>query len=182
MMIAVVIASNYLVQFPVKHYNLEKILTYGAFSYPISFLITDLCNRVYGKKIARNLVNVGFLVGVLITIFISTNFKDLISIRIGIGSGLAFLIAQNLDINVFDRLRKNKNWFIAPFTSSLIGSAVDTLLFFSISFYGTGIPWVSLAAGDFVVKLLMASIMLIPFKIFLNKMKLISGKNKFFVA
>ena len=133
-MIFVVIASNYLVQFPIQFFYLDKILTYGAFSYPISFLVTDLCNRTYGKKIARNLVNIGFFVGVIITIFISTNFEDLISIRIGIGSGVAFLIAQNLDINVFDRFRKNKRWFVAPFLSSLIGSAVDTILFFSIDF------------------------------------------------
>lgn len=177
MMVLTVIASNYLVQFPIQYYNLDQILTYGAFSYPISFLITDLSNRFYGKKIARNVVNIGFLVGVLITIFVSTNFKDLISIRIGIGSGVAFLIAQNLDVNVFDRLRNNQNWYVAPFVSSLLGSAVDTILFFSIAFYNTGIPWVTLALGDFVVKLLMAFSMLIPFRLLLKKIKSVSGKN-----
>ncbi len=131
------------------------------------------------KKIARNLVNIGFFVGVIITIFISTNFEDLISIRIGIGSGVAFLIAQNLDINVFDRFRKNKRWFVAPFLSSLIGSAVDTILFFSIAFYNTGIPWITLALGDFVVKLMMATLMLIPFRILLKKMKTVSSRNNF---
>ena len=95
-----VIVSNYLVQFPVKHYGLRELLTYGAFTYPITFLITDLANRVFGKTIARKIVYIGFTIGVLLTLFISTNFADLISIRIAIGSGLAFLIAQNIDIPV----------------------------------------------------------------------------------
>ncbi|MBT3693289.1 MAG: queuosine precursor transporter, partial [Candidatus Pelagibacter sp.] len=133
----VVLLSNYLVQFPVQYYGLEKVLTYGAFSYPVAFLITDLANRSYGKMIARKIVYIGFVIGIIFTILFSTNFTDLISIRIAIGSGLAFLIAQLLDVQIFDRLRKKK-WFVAPLTSSLIGSTVDTFLFFSVAFYGTG--------------------------------------------
>ena len=135
----VVLSSNYLVQFPIKHYGLEQILTYGAFSYPIAFLITDLANRSYGKLIAKKIVYIGFAIGISFTLFFSTNFGDLISVRIAIGSGTAFLVAQLLDVKIFDQLRKKK-WFIAPLTSSFIGSTVDTILFFSISFYATGIP------------------------------------------
>ena len=166
-----VISSNYLVQIPVKFYNLDNILTYGAFTYPITFLITDLANRGYGKKLARKIVNIGFIIGILLTLFVSTNFSDVISIRIAIGSGLAFFIAQNLDIIVFDRLRSTNNWFVAPLYSSLIGSITDTFLFFLISFYKTGIPWVTLALGDLLVKIFIALIMLIPFRILLKTIK-----------
>ena len=164
----VVIASNYLVQFPVQFYELESLLTYGAFSYPITFLITDLANRAFGKKIARYVVLVGFLIGIILTLFVSTNFDDIISVRIAIGSATAFFIAQNLDVNIFDRLR-GKTWYIAPLTSSIIGSVTDTFLFFSIAFYNTGIPWLTLAFGDLAVKLIVALIMLIPFRLLLNK-------------
>ena len=163
----VVLASNYLVQFPIKYYGLEEILTYGAFSYPIAFLITDLANRSYGKKAARKIVYIGFAIGISFTLLFSTNFADLISLRIAIGSGTAFLTAQLLDVQIFDKLRK-RDWFIAPLTSSLIGSTVDTFLFFSISFYATGIPWVTLAFGDLAVKILVALTMLIPFRFLLK--------------
>ena len=133
----VVLTSNYLVQFPINYYGLEEILTYGAFSYPVAFLITDLANRSYGKVVARKIVYVGFIIGIVFTLFFSTNFADLISVRIAIGSGTAFMVAQLLDVQIFDYLRKKK-WFVAPLTSSLIGSTVDTFLFFSISFYATG--------------------------------------------
>ena len=166
----VVLSSNYLVQFPVKYYGLQDILTYGAFTYPIAFLITDLANRSYGKQIARKIVYFGFVVGISFTLFFSTNFSDLISVRIAIGSGTAFIIAQLLDVQVFDQLRQKK-WYVAPLTSSLIGSTVDTFLFFSISFYGTGIPWVTLALGDLVVKMFVALIMLIPFRLLLGTLK-----------
>ncbi len=166
----VVVISNYLVQFPIKQFGLNEILTYGAFSYPITFLITDLANRAYGKIVARKVVYIGFTIGILLTLFISTNFSDIISIRIAIGSGLAFFIAQNLDINIFDALRK-KAWFIAPLTSSILGSITDTLLFFSIAFYGTEIPWVTLALGDLMVKLFITLVMLIPFRLLLFKIK-----------
>ena len=166
----VVLSSNYLVQFPIKYYGLEEILTYGAFSYPIAFLITDLANRSYGKLVARKIVYIGFAIGINFTLIFSTNFADLISVRIAIGSGTAFLVAQLLDVQIFDKLRK-REWFIAPLTSSLIGSTIDTFLFFSISFYATGIPWVTLSLGDLAVKILVALVMLIPFRILLGTLK-----------
>ena len=166
----VVMISNYLVQFPIKYFGLSEILTYGAFSYPITFLITDLANRAYGKIVARQIVYIGFFIGVCFTLLISTNFSDLISIRIAIGSGVAFFIAQNLDIGIFDKLRK-KIWYVAPLTSSLFGSIIDTFLFFSISFYATGVPWVTLAIGDLSVKLFIALSMLIPFKLLLSSIR-----------
>jgi len=166
----VVLASNYLVQFPIQYYGLEEILTYGAFSYPVAFLITDLANRSYGKFVARKIVYVGFIIGIVFTLFFSTNFADLISVRIAIGSGTAFMVAQLLDVQIFDYLRKKK-WFVAPLTSSLIGSTVDTFLFFSISFYATGIPWVTLSLGDLAVKIFIALAMLIPFRLLLGTLK-----------
>ena len=166
----VVLASNYLVQFPIKYYGLEEILTYGAFSYPIAFLITDLANRSYGKLIARQIVYIGFIIGISFTLLFSTNFADLISVRIAIGSGTAFIIAQLLDVQVFDKLRR-KTWFVAPLFSSLIGSTVDTFLFFSISFYGTEVPWVTLSLGDLSVKIFIALVMLVPFRLLLGTLK-----------
>ena len=166
----VVLSSNYLVQFPIKYYNLEEILTYGAFTYPIAFLITDLANRSYGKLVARKIVYIGFVIGISFTLFFTTSFSDLISIRIAIGSGAAFMVAQLLDVKIFDQLRK-KQWFVAPLTSSFIGSIVDTFLFFSISFYGTGIPWITLSFGDLAVKILVTLIMLIPFRLLLSTFK-----------
>ena len=167
---AVVLSSNYLVQFPVNYYGLNQILTYGAFSYPVAFLITDLANRSYGKIVARKIVYFGFFLGIGFTVLFSTNFADLISIRIAIGSGVAFLTAQLLDVQIFDNLRKKK-WFVAPLTSSMIGSTVDTFLFFSISFYGTNVPWFTLALGDLGVKIFVALIMLIPFRLLLKTFK-----------
>ena len=166
----VVLISNFLVQFPVKYYGLENILTYGAFSYPIAFLITDLANRSFGKTIARKIVYFGFAIGVIFTLLFSTNYSDLISIRIAIGSGTAFIVAQLLDVQVFYRLRR-KTWFVAPLFSSLIGSTVDTFLFFSISFYGTSVPWITLSLGDLGVKIFIALIMLIPFRLLLGTLK-----------
>ena len=166
----VVLSSNYLVQFPIKYYGLEEILTYGAFSYPVAFLITDLANRSYGKFVARKIVYIGFVIGISFTVLFSTNFADLISVRIAIGSGTAFLVAQLLDIKIFDQLRKKK-WFVAPLASSFVGSTVDTFLFFSISFYGTGIPWLTLSLGDLAVKIFVALIMLIPFRLLLGTLK-----------
>ena len=104
----VVLSSNYLVQFPIKYYELEEVLTYGAFTYPIAFLITDLANRAYGKLVARKIVYIGFALGVSFTLLFSTNFTDFISVRIAIGSGTAFIFAQLMDVQVFDKLRKKK--------------------------------------------------------------------------
>tara|TARA_B100001123_G_scaffold181237_1_gene207605 strand:- start:182 stop:697 length:516 start_codon:yes stop_codon:yes gene_type:complete len=166
----VVLASNYLVQFPIKYYGLENILTYGAFSYPIAFLITDLANRSYGKLIARKIVYFGFGTGIAFTLFFSTNFSEFLSIRIAIGSGTAFIVAQLLDVQIFDKLRKKK-WYIAPLTSSAIGSSIDTFLFFSISFYGTTFPWITLSIGDLAVKIIVALLMLIPFRFLMGTFK-----------
>jgi len=166
----IVLASNFLVQFPVKYYGLQDILTYGAFSYPVAFLITDLANRSYGKTAAKKIVYIGFSIGVSFTLLFSTNFADLISIRIAIGSGTAFIVAQLLDVQIFDKLR-NKRWFIAPLGSSVIGSTIDTFLFFSIAFYETGIPWISLSFGDLAVKLTVALLMLLPFRLLLGTLK-----------
>jgi len=172
-MATVVAISNYLVQFPIKYFNLENLLTYGAFSYPIAFLITDLSNRRYGKDTAKKIVYLGFGLGVFLTFYFSTNYSDLVSIRIAVGSGVAFLTAQLIDVNIFDRLRQ-KEWFIAPLTSSLIGSIIDTFLFFSISFYGTGINWVTLSFGDLFVKIFVSLTMLIPFRFLLSYVKEVS--------
>ena len=166
----VVLSSNYLVQFPVKYFGLSEILTYGAFSYPVAFLITDLANRNYGKIVARKIVYIGFIIGICFTLIFSTNFSDLISLRIAVGSGMAFIVAQLLDVQIFVQLLKKK-WFIAPLTSSCIGSVVDTFLFFSISFYGTAVPWITLSLGDLAVKILVALLMLIPFRLLIGTLK-----------
>ena len=170
MMGVVVLTSNYLVQFPINYYGLEEILTYGALSYPVAFLITDLANRSYGKEVARKIVYIGFALGVSFTLLFSTNFADFISVRIAVGSGTAFLVAQLLDVQIFDNLRK-KTWYIAPLTSSIFGSTVDTFLFFSISFYATGVPWITLSLGDLTIKVLITLLMLIPFRLLLKKFK-----------
>ena len=170
MMGIVVLTSNYLVQFPIYYYGLSEILTYGAFTYPLAFLITDLANRSYGKEIAKKIVYFGFFIGISFTLFFSTNFSELISIRIAIGSGTAFIVSQRIDIYVFDKLR-NKYWFIPPLASSINGSVIDTFLFFSIAFYATDIPWFTLAIGDLAVKLFVALLMLVPFRMLLKTFK-----------
>ena len=172
----VVVASNYLVQFPIQYLGLSEILTYGAFSYPITFLITDLANRAYGKIIAKKIVYIGFFIGVVLTLFVSTNFSDIISVRIAISSGVAFFLAQNLDIKIFDILRK-KSWYIAPLTSSVFGSIADTFLFFGIAFYATEVPWITLALGDLAVKIFITLSMLIPFRLLLSRIREVSEKD-----
>ena len=176
-MALIVAVSNYLVQFPINYFGLQELLTYGAFSYPVAFLITDLSNKRYGRNTAKKIVYLGFALGVFLTFYFSTNYSDLISIRIAIGSGTAFLIAQLVDVNIFDKLR-NRTWFVAPLVSSLIGSAIDTFLFFSISFYGTGINWVTLSFGDLFVKILVALVMLVPFRLLLFHIQEISTEKK----
>ena len=171
-MALIVALSNYLVQFPIKYKDLQDLLTYGAFTYPVAFLITDLANRRYGKIIARKIVYVGFIFGLVLTLYFSTDFSNLISKRIAAGSGAAFLVAQLIDVQVFDKLRK-KVWFVAPLISSLIGSTIDTFLFFSIAFYGTETNWITLSFGDLFVKIFVALAMLIPFRL------LISNINEF---
>ena len=176
-MALIVALSNYLVQFPIKYMDLQDLFTYGAFSYPVAFLITDLANRRYGKVIARKIVYIGFILGLVLTLYFSTDFSNLISKRIAIASGTAFLIAQLLDVQVFDKLRK-KVWFVAPLVSSLVGSVIDTFLFFSIAFYGTGINWVTLSFGDLFVKIFVALVMLIPFRILLSSVNEIENVEK----
>ena len=180
LMASVVALSNYLVQFPINYFGLEDLLTYGGFSYPVAFLITDLSNRRYGKNTAKKIVYLGFALGIFLTLYFSTNYSDVISIRIAIGSGTAFLVAQLIDVHIFDRLRK-KIWFIAPLTSSLIGSSIDTFLFFSISFYGTEVNWVTLSFGDLSVKIFVALAMLMPFRFLLYRIQEISSSNKKFM-
>ena len=175
-MALIVVISNYLVQFPFNHLGLENVLTYGAFSYPIAFLITDLANRKYGKFVVRKIVYFGFCFGVALTFYFSTNFSDLISIRIAIGSGTAFIVAQLIDVQIFDKLRRRK-WFVAPLASSLGGSIIDTIIFFSIAFMGTGINWIFLAFGDLNVKIIVAVVMLIPFRILMKKIGDFSKPN-----
>ena len=176
-MALIVALSNYLVQLPIKYMDLQDLFTYGAFSYPVAFLITDLANRRYGKVIARKIVYIGFILGLVLTLYFSTDFSNLISERIAIASGTAFLIAQLLDVQVFDKLRK-KVWFVAPLVSSLVGSVIDTFLFFSIAFYGTGINWVTLSFGDLFVKIFVALVMLIPFRILLSSVNEIETVEK----
>lgn len=179
-MCAVVAASNILVQFPFDHFGLGEILTYGAFTYPIAFLVNDLANRSYGPAFARKVVYVGFAIAVFLSIWLATP-------RIAIASGTAFLMAQLLDITVFNRLRR-LTWWKAPFASAIFGSFLDTLLFFSIAFaaqfawidsmtgqadsslamavplFGHEVPlWVSLGFGDLMVKMAMAVVMLVPY-------------------
>ena len=177
LMATIVALSNYLVQFPVNYIGLQEIFTYGAFSYPVAFLVTDLANRKYGKVVAKKIVYIGFIFGVILTLCFSTDFSNLISKRIAAGSGFAFLIAQLLDVQVFHKLRK-KIWFVAPLVSSLIGSTIDTFLFFSIAFYGTGINWISLSFGDLLVKIFVALVMLIPFRLLLSSVKEIGNMKK----
>ena len=176
-MALVVTISNYLVQFPINHFGLKNLLTYGAFSYPIAFFITDIANRKYGKIVAKQIVYTGFALGVFLTLYYSTNFSNLISIRIAVGSGIAFIVAQLIDVNIFDKLRKKK-WFIAPLTSSFAGSCIDTFLFFSIAFYGTEVNWITLSIGDLLVKILIAFVMLIPFRIIVSYIQDISTVKK----
>ena len=124
----------------------------------------------YMKEVAKKIVYFGFFIGISFTLFFSTNFSDLISIRIAIGSGTAFIVSQRIDVYVFDKLR-NKYWFIPPLTSSINGSVLDTFLFFSIAFYATGVPWFTLALGDLAVKLFVALVMLVPFRMLLKTFK-----------
>ncbi len=179
-MCAVVAASNFLVQYPFNHFGLGEILTYGAFTYPIAFLVNDLSNRRFGPVFARRVVYAGFAIAVVLSIWLATP-------RIAIASGTAFLTAQLLDITVFNKLRQ-LTWWKAPFASAIFGSLLDTLLFFSIAFaarfawidaitgqpdsslampvpfFGTEIPlWASLGFGDLLVKVVMAVVMLVPY-------------------
>ena len=153
-MAGLVALSNVLVQYPLSDW-----LTWGAFTYPVCFLVTDLTNRMHGAATARRVVYVGFAAAVVLSIVLATP-------RIAVASGLAFLVAQLLDVSIFDRMRR-RIWWQAPLVSSMLGSAVDTALFFSIAFYGTELPWITLGIGDFLWKAAFALAMLIPFRLFM---------------
>lgn len=157
-MMLVVASSNYLVQFPFLW--LGDYLTYGAFTYPFAFLVTDLTNRFLGPARARQVVYAGFMLGVLLSVYMATP-------RIALASGSAFLTGQLLDITVFNRLRA-LSWWKAPLFAAALGSVIDTALFFSLAFAGTDMPWLTLAAGDLCVKLAMALLLLAPFRLALS--------------
>lgn len=150
-MTVIVAASNWLVQFPIN-----DVLTWGAITYPVSFLVTDLTTRLQGPERARMVVGVGFALAVLLSAWLATP-------RIAAASGAAFLAGQLLDIQVFQRLRAG-SWWRAPLVSSTLGSVLDTALFFSLAFAGTGLPWATLALGDLGVKLVIAVLALAPFR------------------
>ncbi|KZB57495.1 hypothetical protein AUP42_06845 [Thalassospira lucentensis] len=158
-MAVTVVASNILVEYPLPGV-LADWLTYGAFTYPVAFLVTDLTNRARGARAARVVVLAGFAIAVVLSLIVADT-------RIAIASGTAFLIAQMLDITVFDKLRR-ATWWKAPLISSGIGSAVDTALFFSIAFVGTGLPWHTWAMGDFAAKVIMALTCLAPFRLLMT--------------
>lgn len=155
-MVVVVTASNVLVQYPLNDW-----LTYGAFVYPVSFLISDLCNRRLGVAAARRVVLGGFLVALVFSAVLATP-------RIAVASLSAYLVAQFLDVHLFNALRR-LSWWRAPLISSTVASTVDTVLFFVIAFAGTGLPWLTWAAGDYAVKLLMALLMLLPFRVLMTR-------------
>jgi len=167
-MALLVVASNILVQYPFELFGLGDYLTWGAFTYPVAFLVTDLTNRRYGPRVARQLVVVGFALAVVLSIWLAT-------LRIAMASGTAFLVGQLLDITLFNRLRRQA-WWCAPFVGSVIGSVLDTALFFSLAFagdpdmsglvnlFGTDVMlWQSLAVFDFTVKMLIALTALLPY-------------------
>jgi len=199
-MASVVVASNFLVQFPVQAtlggVNLADLLTWGAFTYPAAFLVTDLTNRHFGVSAARKVVLAGFALAIVIPMGFWFADETFTTPRILIASGTAFLVAQLLDVTVFDRMRR-MSWWKAPITSSLLGSLVDTVLFFGIAFAAAfafidasfgmddgslafAVPflgiaeagqvplWTSLAGGDFMVKMLVAVALLAPYRILLS--------------
>jgi uncharacterized PurR-regulated membrane protein YhhQ (DUF165 family) len=187
-MAVIVAASNFLVQFPFPYFGLGDLLTWGAFTYPTAFLVNDLTNRRFGPQAARKVVGVGFLMAIVLSVLLA-------SPRIAFASGTAFLLAQLLDVTIFDWLRRQA-WWRAPLISTVTGSVIDTLIFFSLAFaatfafldtgigredgslafpvalLGAEVPlWVSLALGDFVVKVLIGCTMLIPYGVMLPSLK-----------
>lgn len=150
-MCGIVLLSNILVQYPINHY-----LTWGAFSYPVAYFVTDACNRWAGARLARQVAWVGFATGLIMSAILAPA-------RIAMASGTAFLVSQFLDISIFNQLRQ-RSWWKAPFIGSLIASVVDTGIFFGMAFGGTDVPWVPLAGGDLMVKWGMAALLLVPFR------------------
>ena len=194
-MALVILISNILVQIPIDHvvelagrrFNLAELLTWGAFTYPVAFLVTDTTNRLCGKQAARKVVYVGFGFGVFLSLLAAVGMAREVAnregiaiitalmtdsgafdmLRIALASGTAFLIGQLLDITIFDSLR-TATWWKAPTVSSFFGSISDTAIFFSLAFAGTGLPWMNWAVGDFCVKLLMVALLLYPFRLIVN--------------
>jgi queuosine precursor transporter len=156
-MVVIIAASNWLVQFPIDYGPVRDWLTWAAFTYPFSFLVTDLTNRRLGPSPARRVIYVGFAVGVILSAALATW-------RIAAASGSAFLVAQLLDVTIFNWLRR-QSWWRAPFVSSILGSVIDTAMFFGIAFIGTGLPWFTWALGDLGVKLAFALFCLAPYRL-----------------
>jgi uncharacterized PurR-regulated membrane protein YhhQ (DUF165 family) len=150
-LVLVILSSNILVQTPLNDW-----LTWGAITYPFSFLITDLANRYYGLRFARRLVYAGFLIALVLSAYYAT-------LRIALASGTAFLVAELADVHIFDRLRR-RAWWQPPLVSTLVGSVLDTAVFFTLAFYGTGMPWITLGLGDLGVKVALAVLTLLPFR------------------
>lgn len=155
-MAVVVVASNFLVRIPINDW-----LTWGAITYPFAFLVTDLANRLHGARAARVVVVVGFALGVALSLLVDP--------RIALASGTAFLVAQLFDVQVFDALRR-RVWWMAPAVSTVLGAALDTALFFSLAFAGTGLPWVTWAIGDLGVKWAVAALSLAPYRLLVGRL------------
>ena len=155
-MVAIVASANYLVQFPISDW-----LTWGALTYPVSYFVTDLTNRWYGPARARRVVYIGFVLAVILSAWLA-------SPRIALASGSAFLVSQLMDVAIFNRMRRRR-WWQAPLISSVLGSLVDTVLFFFLAFYATDMPWATLAVGDYGVKLAIALMMLVPYRLVLAR-------------
>jgi len=151
-MVLIVLSSNVLVQYPLSDW-----LTWGAITYPFSFLVVDLANRYHGPRMARRIVYVGFVVALVLSAWLATP-------RIAVASGTAFLCAELLDVTIFNRLRRHA-WWKPPLVSTLFSSVVDTAIFFTLAFAGTDMPWVTLALGDLAVKLAIALFALVPFRV-----------------
>jgi hypothetical protein len=150
-LVLVILSSNILVQTPVNDW-----LTWGAITYPFSFLITDLANRYYGLRFARRVVYAGFVIALVLSAYYATP-------RIALASGTAFLVAELVDVHIFDRLRR-RAWWQPPLVSTLVGSVLDTAVFFTLAFYGTDMPWITLGLGDLAVKVALAVLTLLPFR------------------
>lgn len=156
-MAAIVLLSNILVQFP-----LNAWLTWGAFSYPVAYFVTDVCNRLFGAPAARRIAWIGFAIGL-------ASSAILAPLRIALASGTAFIVSQLLDVSIFNQLRR-QSWWKAPFIGSCVASIVDTAIFFSLAFAGTEISWLHLAVGDLGVKLAMAGVLLPAYRVLINRL------------
>jgi uncharacterized PurR-regulated membrane protein YhhQ (DUF165 family) len=172
-MTALIAASNFLVQFPIDAgvlFGLPLLITWAAFTYPATFLVTDLTNRRHGPQVARRVIYIGFALGVALSVLLATP-------RIALASGAAFLVSQLLDVTAFNRLRR-QSWWQAPLFASLLGSLVDTAVFFSLAFAGTAVPWDQLAASDLAVKLAYALFALVPYRVYMALVRPVWGEPR----